>query len=113
MLIKNVIIAHDFKNGYEFKKDINVQFVPDELVVKQIVYRHDGGETGIGKLNSDLIRGGTLCFFMDGSSQILNCSYSLGIPIDGTYTFTALELDNKPSVGSVGQLGLILQFIKH
>jgi len=112
MLIKNVVIAHDFLNGPTFTKDISLEFVPDELIIEQVVYCNDKTETGLGILDSDL-NNGTMCIFMDGSSQILNCSYPLGRPINGTYTFSAKEIHGGVSLSANGQIGLILQFIKH
>lgn len=117
---KTVFINNKFEaNQKSFTKNINVEFLPDEIIVKYLSLNDDNVniEYGMYTLKTNLVREDILICFPPASSF----TTSLDIPfknydrINGTYSFTLNKIDNSEidEMATMNlSLSLVLMFVK-
>lgn len=98
-----------------FNSQINISFIPDEMILKSIMWLHDGSHLEINELRSNLIsdNSGILTFFSESNILTnLNIVYTLKKPINGTYNF--FITDSSGAFHNInGTLVFTLEFIKY
>jgi len=117
---KTVFINNKFENDENtFSKNINVEFIPDEIVVKYICVNDDNTntETGIYTLKTNLIREEDLITFpaFHNFSQQVDIPFKNYDRINGTYSFKLGKLD-ETAIAELDtmdlSLSLVLLFVK-
>ena len=133
MLVQNVWIVRDFSNGITFNKKIEIDFVPEQVILKQVIYSiikeyesNDPNldedekkeeeqkiaeeEEKISLLWSNLIGDNFVAFF-NGITRTTDATFPLNKSVNGTYTFEVKNIDGSLSKKK-GQFAILLQFIK-
>ena len=120
MLVQNVWIVKNLLNGNTFDADIKIDFVPEQVIIKQCVYRipiqpddpdEFEEENQISLLYSDLIKDHLIAFY-DSMTQPTPTTFPLNKSVYGTYKFIVKNVDGKTS-NKQGQLAFLLQFVKN
>lgn len=111
--LKQVIGA----NTSSFAKDINVEFVPDEIVLKNITFWTSTAYTDAIQLTSDLILGDRVLLTMPKTTsyhESYNVPFrTLNRPVNGNYKFEIKNFsDALVSKASTSSLAFTLVFIK-
>jgi len=91
---------------------INVQFIPDCMIVRQIAYKNDGTGTGTFLLYSD-ITGGFIGSFNDPSNATPATKFILNRPISGNKTFTVYSDLTTVAGNILGELAVTLEFVQY
>lgn len=119
----HVIIMHDCSGGANFKEEVNIPFVPDEVILRNVNFRYiDGGNDYVGlfQVRCNMLLN-PLC------SLYNNCNYSpqtvfpLGKSVNTTWKFEittmfggeAFFLDASNNRFFDGLLSLTLEFVKY
>ena len=91
---KTTIVITQNLNGLagKFSYPIYCPFLPDEVVVSNMNYFHDGTEAGFSRLSTSMINSLDSCIgiFQDGENspmQSSSVSYSVGKPVRGDTEF--------------------------
>ena len=95
-----------------FTSKINLNFVPDELIVRQLAYRAFNAETDVYLLYSDLVSG-YLGTFIDASSASPQTTFPLTNFSNNTYTFSVQTAPGVSAEDAAGILCVVLEFIKN
>lgn len=116
---KNVLISY---SGTEdtFAVSINIDFVPDEVILKGITsYLDNTGSGVVSVIKTDLVNEKFLGFFNDANtvSSVNDAVFTLKKPIRGTYTFQILSIGagvNNYALYTTGaDLSIHLDFVKY
>lgn len=113
---KNITIIQDQTGGSqpEFKRTINIEFVPDELIVRCIAYQNDSSEVNVGYIYSDLVRDNILGSVIDGKTfNNSNQVFTIGEPVHGIYTFSCRQADGSFDDAMAGVPMISLEFVKY
>jgi hypothetical protein len=127
VLRQHFLIRADLTNGTKFDYGINLQFIPDEFIVREVNYNCNNGERGTFYVKTDLLKDGnnsTLCMFNfsrnDASNVYVNhvstpnSIFNLSnVTNKGTYNFQifdSLDTNNPPTLN--GDLLIHLEFVK-
>jgi len=97
----NNIVFNSYYNNASFTYDINVEFIPDEVVLKYVSYNN------ISALNTDhmlflrsnLIPGNPVLFSFPNASkynEALDIPFKLKSPVNGSYNFNFVTILGKP-----------------
>ena len=95
-----------------FERNITLDFIPDEMIVRQISYRVITTETDVYIINSDLVNGDLGTFFIFPNFLFNETIFPIKKPIIGLYTFSIRKQPSSAITG-VGNLSLHLEFIKY
>jgi len=118
---KTVFLNNKFDNNQKsFEKNINVEFIPDEIIVKYITVKNDNivAEKGVYMLKTNLVRDEILISFPCRTTF----TSSVDIPfknydrINGTYSFTLNKIDYSGIANLANMdlsLSLVLMFVKY
>lgn len=113
----NYFLKHHFVDPLllqsSFKRNINVPFQPDELIIKYSYYQNDGQQLTIYLLSDLIDTNEIFCLLGDKQYHQLNTVFKMGKPVNGTYEFTIHDLDGQPRVDYVGDFIAHLEFIKY
>jgi hypothetical protein len=100
---------------------INIEFKPDEVILKQIAYVPSNGEENVYQLSSDLVSENVMCVFPSiNLVSVLNIPFTLqnmqqnrvwsfqiqGIPTSGTGPTSA-------NANALGDFGFMLEFVEY
>ena len=97
-----------------FRQTIDIDFIPDEMIVRSISYYNDGTEGTVGYIWTDLVDGNILGTYLD--SITIHCPgtrFIIKKPIRGVYTFQMRNLQNEINLLIGGELLIILEFVKY
>ncbi len=115
---KNVIIS--FGGGSDtFSCPINIDFVPDEVIVKGISSFIDNTSGVLTVIKTDLINEQFLGFYNDANtvSSVAGAVFTLKKPIRGTYTFKLLSITSGVNqyalIAGGADLCIHLDFVKY
>ena len=92
-----------------------VDFIPDEMVVKEIVYSSNK-DTEIGVVSliyTDIVSDVIGSFYIYAGSTPANLIYTIRKPIRGEYSFVMKELGGPMEDARDGQLVIHLEFVKY
>ena len=112
---KTILVSLDPYNVTEAQFSItNVNFTPDDMIVKTITCLNNGGVTGVYKIISDLTDWQPIGIVSTSSVEIntIDLVYKLDKQINGTYTFKFLDYLNQPATLNMW-LTIQLEFIKY
>lgn len=126
---QNIMVAIDFSvlPTSTFSFPVNVEFVPDEMVVRQITFGGDNTRTGIFFVYTNMI-GNYIGSFYDSSTCAPMITYQLGKPVGSNIKFDIHNNINYngnnpvpmvnlvgpvPAVINSGILSIHLEFIKY
>lgn len=109
---QNVFIKHDCNVSNNWYENINVNFIADEMKVKQIIYQNDGTEDGLLYVNCDISPNCSLGAVYDGSTVNPDISYNLSRRLNGSFGFSIHNIDGSLSA-LAGELFICLEFIKY
>ena len=112
---KSVFVMKTLESGKEwFDERIDVNFIPDELRIVQVLYVPDAGDIeGVYTLSMNSL--GELCFF-DAGHQASNANIRInthGRSYQGLQRFTVHDIDGNSEILLQGQLGIVIEFIKY
>jgi hypothetical protein len=118
MSVKNAKVVHVYQNlnattDNTFKFNIALDFVPDEMIVRQIGYQTAaGGDAGYYSLHCDLI-GDAIAIFADSrTSSAPGTTFIIKKPVNSSYKFSVNYLgDNYSQL--IGNISVLLEFIKY
>lgn len=106
---KNVFVTcNESVNTFDFP--INLEFTPDEVIVRSIVVQASASEFSIIKTN--LVSEGTLCISSDNSYPSIGGTFTLNKPINGYYTFKVTDATGALQV-LAGPIVIQLEFVKY
>jgi hypothetical protein len=109
---KNVTISVDLNNQSSFTHTVNsVQFIPDEVIIKNIMYNPNATDGNTYKIYVDIISD-VICIMVSDEIVRPEMHFPLKKSINQLWTFLIQDYDN--SAGSVsGQIFLQLEFVKY
>ena len=118
---KNVFIFADLSvdpvnnpnGGKDFSRTINIPFIPDEVIARNIAYTNDGTESGVSYVWTNLVDDNYLGSVMDGASISPQQIFTLNKPISGNYQFKILGVDGDFDETAEGDLFISLEFVKY
>lgn len=115
---KNVMIS--FGGGADtFTCPINIDFIPDELIVRGITRWNGGSAQWLTVIATDLVQDRYLGFYNEAAtdSSAIGATFTIGKQVKGTYTFQILEIltgVNQYSLKSLaGDVCIHLEFVKY
>lgn len=105
---QNVFIRHTL-NGADWQETINVDFIPDEVIVKSVLCTLGALEVGV--IFTNLVQEGVICSYGDGMPNNPHTSFPLKRQVRGQYTFSPRTVADAISA-SAGPIVIVLEFIK-
>ena len=109
---KTFILRQAFANAAArtFTASIALNFTPDEVIVRQIVYKAALAETGVYSLYTDLT-GSYLGSFLDGTSDSPQTTFPLtNFSNNNTFNFGVHDALGTVSATALGVLCMVLEF---
>ena len=113
---KHVEVALSFNNpgttSISFERNITLDFIPDEMIVRQICYRPIVTESDVYMISSDLTNGPLGVFFIFPNFVKNETVFIMRRPVIGMHQFT---IKKQPETNIIGQgnLALHLEFVKY
>jgi hypothetical protein len=99
--------------SYSFR---NINFIPDEMIVKNLSYINNDATREFGVIYTNLVND-YICSFSATQSNTFNCQLDLHFPlakeISGAYTFTLLDSNKAISTMNAMVIGLTLEFVEY
>jgi hypothetical protein len=92
-----------------FTASIALNFTPDEVIVRQIVYKAVVAETAVYSLYTDMT-GSYLGSFFDGTSVAPQSAFKLTNFTNNTFNFGVHEAANTLTTAALGVLCVVLEF---
>jgi hypothetical protein len=110
---KNVIVSTTFNTVSTFTATINnVEFIPDEVIIRGINYSPAINEVGITQLYTDMVSDVIGTFFQNFYIKP-DLTFTLRKPIAGLYTFTIRTVAGNAYAGRNGDIAIHLEFVKY
>ena len=110
---QTVLVAQNLgADGPEWYQFLNVEFIPDEVIVRSISYRYDGTEPNQGFLTTNLIKDSIIGTYMDGVTHNPNSVFPVKRQVKGQFLFQARSSSTLLDAGD-GVLFAILEFVKY
>ena len=120
---KHIEVPFSFNNpataSFRFTQSINIDFIPDEMVIRQICSRAiTATDTQTYSLSSDLVNGYLCTFFTfsnsTGTIPSGNIKFIINKPVRGIYNFVmTLSQDNTVAIGANSNVSIHMEFIKY
>jgi hypothetical protein len=109
---KSIEVAQNLHdtNGV-FEVEINIEFKPSAMIVRQVSYFQDKNAIGIYSINCHLV-GTTIANFMDPCSVSLEKTFILDKPVRGAQKFQIMYL-GLPEQNLIGDLAFTLEFVEY
>ena len=108
-----VITLTKFFNGSAtFTNQLYVPFIPDEMIVRDYSYHHDGTEQGISVIYTDLVND-IICPISDTSSGYSGKHYLIQKPINSLYNFQVRTVSGAFDATRAGDFMISLEFVKY
>mgnify|MGYP007051726806 CR=1 FL=1 len=99
-------------NGPEWRQYINLEFIPDEMIVRSICYRYDGTELYQGFIFTDLVKDSIIGTYADGLINNPNSVFTMKKQVKGQFLFKMMTSLSNLDQGD-GTMLAILEFIKY
>lgn len=117
-IIENTQVVCIFQNlngtGGQFNYTINIDFIPDMMIVKTIQYAVGvGGELGITSVYTNLVNNQIASFVDDTTSNPHTRFLTYNRPVRGEYNFQIRDITGQINPGRAGDLFLELEFVKY
>ena len=119
---KHIEVPFTFNNpataSFRFTKSIDIDFIPDEVIIRQICHRAIVTETQTYSLSSDLVNGYMCTLFtfsnLTGTVPGTEIIFIIDKPVRGIYNF-AMTLSQDPTVVITGNanVSIHLEFVKY
>lgn len=114
---KNIVLQMSLSGStYNFSRSIELQFVPDVMVVKLVNYSDDTTDNGSTHyLWSDLVNG-HLCSFVENMSSFCpGITYAINKSVKGNFAFQTQKTPDPQTIDTTGDgvLTVHLEFIKY
>lgn len=116
---RKTIIIRGSGMAATFRQDINIQFVPDEVILRGICYydNTNAANSDIYTIKSSLINNEEIATFgrqeNNTTFQKMNSSFILRRPVQGSYYFTVIDFVNDEIEGITFTMTLALEFIQY
>jgi len=111
--IKTIVIAGTANTTGSIRRKINIDFIPDELIVNSVCYHNDGSEIGAGYLWSDLVDD-ALCSLADFPvTYTPQTRFIMKKSVRGDYIFRFLSTNGQLATTLQGNLVIMLEFVKY
>ena len=121
---KNITISRYINNENSFSANIKIDFIPDVVIVKHIIFiflNPNDTNTYLTSIYTDLVSDyiGTFTGSSAGNSSLSSITYTLNKPINSLYTFKLLSPfsnvnDNEMIIATRhGDLVIHLEFVKY
>ena len=113
--IQNVLIKERLENPSEWETIVNLNFQPDEVCLKAVLYQNNNNTAKACYVWTDLVNEGYLCGFYDACAYSPNQTFKITKPFTGNNTirFQARDIVDDGVSTLVGDIVLSLQFIKY
>lgn len=110
---KNVNIFKRINSVSSFSSTItNVNFIPDEVIIKGIAYTPDADEPGITILYVDFLTEVIGPFFQNFYVKP-DLHFTLRKPLNTLWNFTIKDYTGLPNAGRLGEISIDLEFVKY
>ncbi len=124
---QTVSLSFDWKTSKTYDKAINIQFNPDEVIVRSLAYSTEGdGDYTPVQVQTNMINDTVLCIYNQIQNNIAANSRSVDLalspgniftitkPMNGTFSFKLFKWDGiTVNTLSNGILQIMLEFVKH
>jgi len=102
----------------EFQANFNLDFTPDEVIVRNAVIVRDVTAAGVGLyvLRSSLVDNRDLCVLSNAMNSNPQVRHNLRQPLRGNYFFKVYDINGSPTLfpnGNNSFLAVSLEFIKY
>lgn len=117
-IIENTQVINVFQNlngvGGSFDLSINIDFIPDMMIVKTIQYDNKlADELGLTSIYTNIINN-QIASFIESTTSNPNTRFLIyNKPIRGTYNFKILDSTGLVNAGRQGDLFMQLEFVKY
>ena len=115
---QNIIVLTEYTNGntstvITFTKNLNLEFIPDEMIVKGMHFFKDGTNNTVFTLSSNLVDYNIMCSFIETDIYSnFNNVFQINKPVNGLYDFTINMVDTGSIVYN-GSIAITLEFIQY
>ncbi len=113
---KNILIRHKFNADLanaQWNESINIEFIPDEVIVRAISYSSQNDEAGVSLIWTDLVNDSYLGTYIDDAISNPNQVFTIGRPVRGVYAFKGLFYSGNLDNVALGVIVISLEFIKY
>jgi hypothetical protein len=119
-LRKNIFITKSALNTRSWSQEINIDFVPDVMIVKGFAYQDNGTTTTFYVLRSSLVDYNTMLTFVRGDPNDgitphytpTDIVFDMKKPVRGNYTFEFLDVSGDPATININ-FALHLEFVRY
>ena len=114
-LTKTIVASWSDVSSNSFSYNLDVDFIPDEVIFKYVSYINNYGEEQVDILHADLVNS-VISPIYDGTGIPLNSRYKLNKSVNGSYTFRLFKagtVGTAPTVARAGSLVVVMEFVKY
>jgi len=110
---QNVLIYRTLANPNEWNEQINIDFIPDDVIVRSIMYLGPAvPEPGVSFVRTNLVKDNIIGSFDDSSVHNPQQYFTVNKPIKGAFNFKIVNNDG--TIGNrTGQLHIALEFVRY
>ena len=109
---QNVLIYRTLVNPNVWDEQINIDFIPDDVIVRSIMYYSNGADPGVSFIRTNLVKDNIIGSIDDPSVQNPQQHFTVNKPIKGAYNFQIVNTNG--TIGNrVGQLHIALEFVRY
>jgi len=109
---KNINIFQSINGIAEFSQLIDLDFVPDEMIIRTISYLNDGIEGPLSAVFCSLVND-FIGSFVDSKPYANNIVYTIGKPVRGQYNFQIRNADGTLNNVRAGDIHICLEFVQY
>jgi hypothetical protein len=111
---KVVLINNGGINIPVFTQNINVDFIPDEMIVREVGYAFDGTQGLMQYVWSNIVDDNVIALIGDTrTAHCPNTTFTVKKEIKGSYLFQIREYNNNIIAALPGNLLIVLEFVKY
>ena len=111
---KVVLINNAGINVPVFTQNINIDFIPDEMIVREVGYAFAGATNLIEYVWSNIVDDNIIALIGDSkTAHCPNTTFTVKKEIKGSYLFQIRDFANEIPGASPGNLLIVLEFVKY
>ena len=111
---KVVLINNRGVNIKAFTQNINIDFIPDEMIVREVGYALSGNQSNIFYVWSDIVDDNIIALIGDSkTAHSPNTTFTVKKGIKGSYLFQIRDWDDEIPQVAPGNLMIVLEFVKY
>jgi hypothetical protein len=110
---QNVMIRRDLNDGGQWYERININFIPDEMIVRTVAYHNDGSGGGMSYIWTNLVPENFIGCFSDGGVNSSGQVFNVNRDVRGQFEFQVRGVDDSIETDRVGDLIICLEFVKY